>query len=76
MTKPELWRPEQFAEREIAKEKRTKVLQCGGCRLCIHRDKSTDGWNISVCTDPSRTFPACVDDTWTPAFELDLKEIK
>jgi hypothetical protein len=62
--------PELSAERAIARRKLAKVLKCGGCGACLHRDKSQDAWDRGFCKVQGRTFPFCTK-AGEPSFQLD-----
>jgi hypothetical protein len=67
-----LTRPEQAAERELAKRLRKKVTAAGGCAYCIH---AVHGWGISACRTAGRTFPLCMK-TRGVEFEPDHEKLQ
>jgi hypothetical protein len=67
-----LTKPEQSAERELAKRQRIKVTQAGGCVYCVHR---VEGWGRAACNTPGRTFPLCLKTPGTQ-FEPDYDRLK
>jgi hypothetical protein len=55
-----LTRPERAAAREQAKPLRDKVIECGGCTCCKHRDRATEGPTRAACgLSPPQAFPKC-----------------
>jgi len=64
--------PEKATERELARRKRIKVTQAGGCPYCIH---AVHGWGKSACDTQGRTFPLCQKTPGT-SFEPDHERLK
>lgn len=65
-------RPERSAEFVGARRLLDVVHARGGCALCVHRDKASEGWGRALCSINGRTFPRCyrVEDGGL-AFSLD-----
>lgn len=53
--------PERAAERAAGWKAVDRVKSHGGCFCCLNRDRSTEGWDTSVCgLKPALQFPDCV----------------
>jgi hypothetical protein len=72
----DLTRPENGAELRQRRAIADRVKACGGCALCLKRDRAVIGWGRSVCTTAGRTFPQCATDEREPRFELDEQQIR
>ncbi|WP_426269173.1 hypothetical protein ACN9MB_13180 [Dyella kyungheensis] len=75
MSADHLTGPERQAERAQAKRIRAQIYAVGGCGLCIHRDRSVQGWGRSICQIPGRIFPRCMH-TQGKQFQLDHEQLK
>lgn len=64
-----LTRPEFVTERRQTRALLKRIMDCGGCRYCVH---SQLAWGENYCpTDASREFPNCTTDGREPSFSLD-----
>lgn len=75
MTDEPLTKPEQAAERMLAKrvKKRMDVKRDkhGTCYLCVHRDKTYGAFHCK--RDVGRQYPLCDRDGQAPKFQFDDK---
>lgn len=67
--------PEAKVERGIRKRIVAKIVKCGGCGLCLNRDKDQDAWDRGFCKVKGRTFPFCTK-AGEPSFQLDETRLK
>lgn len=68
--------PEHGCDRSQRQAIAERVKACGGCALCLERDRKVIGWGRSVCRKDGRSFPQCATDNKTPAFALDEQQLK
>ena len=67
-----LTRPENCGELSQRRKVLSLLMRCGGCAMCLHRNRDVLAWGRSVCkVNPARAFPLCAKDGRQPAFELD-----
>lgn len=67
--------PERSAEYRICRRILAQVMKCGGCGMCLNRDRDRDAWDRGFCATPNQTFPLCLKTRGTQ-FELDESTVK
>lgn len=67
-----LTRPENCGELSQRRKVLALLMRCGGCAMCVHRDRTVIAWGRSICGDGrKRSWPLCMKDGGKPSFTLD-----
>lgn len=72
----DLTRPENYSELHQRRRIAARIAQCGGCGMCLNRDREVMAWGRSVCQmDQKRSYPLCLKDGRAPGFQLDKDQL-